>query len=382
MTDNEVYDSFDNMGLKKSILKGIYSFGFEKPSAIQQRAIVPFLTGKDIIAQAQSGTGKTGTFSIGVLQMIDENIDGTQGIILSPTRELAKQTYNVIKSLSLYSKITIREVIGGFKSTNNNRNDNINEHVIVGTPGKVLDDLIHNRILTNKLKIFVLDEADEMLSKGFMEQIEGIMRYLTRDTQIGLFSATLSPEILKITEDFMNDPIKILVKTQELTLEGLKQYYVYLNDDKDKYSVLCDLYSSFSVNQSIIYCNNRKKVSYLTNKMCENNFMVSCLYGEMPQQERNKIMDSFRNGDTRVLITTDVLSRGIDVQQVSLVINYDLPNDEISYLHRIGRTSRYGKKGIAISFITKYDTDMLKRIEKYYSTKVDELTNDFMNFLQ
>ena len=392
MTDNttQTFSSFDEMDLKKSILRGIYAYGFEKPSAIQQRAIIPFTTGRDIIAQAQSGTGKTGTFSIGVLQMIDEDVKGTQAIILSPTRELARQTYNVIKGLSQYTKITIKEVIGGLRKfegnsgsrfDRNNRNsqkdeDNTTEHIVVGTPGKVLDDLVKGRIDNKNLKIFVLDEADEMLSKGFSEQIENIFRYLSRNVQIGLFSATLPNEILKLTEEFMNDPFKILVKTDELTLEGLKQYYVDIGEERNKYETLCDLYGTFMVTQSIIYCNTKKKVHNLTSKMRDNNFMVSCLYGDMPQLERNKIMESFRSGETRVLITTDVLARGIDIQQISLVINYDLPLEVETYLHRIGRTSRYGKKGLAISLVTNQDYDLLKRIEKYYATQINELPSD------
>jgi superfamily II DNA/RNA helicase len=380
----EIYDSFDTMGLKKSILKGVYSYGFERPSAIQQRAIVPFINGKDIIAQAQSGTGKTGTFSISVLQLIDENIAETQAIILSPTRELAKQTYTVVKALATYTKITTREVIGGFRFVNNGKGERekeINEHIIVGTPGKVLDDLYHKRILTNNLRVFVLDEADEMLSKGFIEQVQNIFKYLTRDTRIGLFSATLSPEILKLTEEFMDDPCKILVKNQELTLEGLRQFYVDVGDERDKYDTLCDLYSSFSVNQSIIYCNSKKKVNWLTAKLQENNFTVACIYGDLNQNERNKIIECFRKGEIRIIITTNLLSRGIDFSQLNLILCYDLCTDEETYLHRIGRTGRYGKKGIAISFITKNDYEQMKRIEKYYNTKIEELPLNFKSLL-
>jgi len=384
MTEIEVCESFDDMGLKKSILKGIYAYGFEKPSAIQKRAIIPFISRKDIIAQAQSGTGKTGTFSISVLQMINEEELNTQAIILSPTRELAKQTYNVIKILAQYTNITIKEIIGGIKSNmyRNNSNNITNEHIIVGTPGKVLDDLYHNKINDKNLKVLVLDEADEMLSKGFTDQIKNIFKYISKDVSVGLFSATLSEEVLKITEKFMNDPVKILVKTQELTLEGLRQYYIDINDEKNKYDTLCDLYSSFSVTQSIIYCNTKKKVIYLTNKMRDNDFMVSCIYGEMLQEDRNKIMENFRNGETRVLITTDILSRGIDVNQVSLVINYDIPFEIETYLHRIGRTSRYGKKGVSISFVTNYDYDKLKQIEKYYATNIEELPMNISDILK
>jgi superfamily II DNA/RNA helicase len=371
--NTETISSFDDMDLKKPILRGIYAHGFEKPSAIQKSAIVPMTTGRDIIAQAQSGTGKTGTFSIGVLQMIDENNPEEQALILSPTRELSRQTYNVIKSLGQYTDITIKELIGGQFGNKNISKNNKPANIVVGTPGKVLSELSHNRINYETIKLLVLDEADEMLSKGFTEQIQEIFRYLSKDAQIALFSATMSNEILEITEEFMNDPYKILVKTDELTLEGIQQYRVDVIKESFKYETLCDLYSTIAITQCIIYCNTRKKVYYLSNKLRENDFTVSCIYGDMQQAERNRVMESFRTGETRILITTDILARGIDVQQVSLVINYDVPNEVETYIHRIGRSGRMGRKGTAITFSTDYDVDKLSYIEKYYNTKVYEL---------
>jgi len=371
--NTETISSFDDMGLKKPILRGIYAHGFEKPSAIQKSAIVPMTTGRDIIAQAQSGTGKTGTFSIGVLQMVDENNPEEQALILSPTRELSRQTYNVIKSLGQYTDITIKELIGGQFGNKNISKNNKPANIVVGTPGKVLSELSHNRINYETIKLLVLDEADEMLSKGFTEQIQEIFRYLSKDAQIALFSATMSNEILEITEEFMNDPYKILVKTDELTLEGIQQYRVDVIKESFKYETLCDLYSTIAITQCIIYCNTRKKVYYLSNKLRENDFTVSCIYGDMQQAERNRVMESFRIGETRILITTDILARGIDVQQVSLVINYDVPNEVETYIHRIGRSGRMGRKGTAITFSTDYDVDKLSYIEKYYNTKVYEL---------
>lgn len=374
--------TFDEMGLDTAVLRGIYSYGFEKPSEIQKLAILPFISGRDIIAQAQSGTGKTGTFSIGILQLIDKKNEKTQAIILSPTRELAKQTYNVIRGLGSATKITIKELIGGIRSTSRNTSEEHNEQIIVGTPGKILDELIRGKIKKEELKLLVLDEADEMLSKGFREQIQGIFKFLSKDVQIGLFSATISNEILDIADEFMNNPHKILIKNEGLTLEGIKQFYVYIELEKDKYNTLIDLFSSFSVTQSIIYCNTRKKVYNLTSRMRDNNFTVSCIYGDMPQIERNKVMESFRSGETRVLITTDILARGIDVQQVSLVINYDLPQEVETYIHRTGRTGRYGRIGVAISFVTKYDYGQLKYIEKYYSTIIEELPANITELIQ
>lgn len=373
-------NSFDNMGLDELILRGIYAYGFEKPSAIQQKAIIPMITGRDIIAQAQSGTGKTGTFSISALQLVDKNIKEEQALILSPTRELARQTYNVISTLGHYTNLTIKEVIGGqfHKSQVSNKGPS---NVIVGTPGKVLDELYHNRINNKTIKLMVLDEADEMLSKGFTEQIQKIFKYIPRDAQIALFSATLSQQILDLTDKFMNNPYKILVKNDELTLEGMKQFYINVEKESYKFETLCDLYSSIAITQCIIYCNTKKKVNILANKMRENNFTVSCIYGDMSQNDRNYVMESFRSGNTRVLIATDVIARGIDIQQVSLVINYDLSNDVETYIHRIGRTSRYGRRGVAITFICYHDSDHVKSIEKYYNTNIEELPSNISEIL-
>lgn len=377
--EHELIDGFDKMGLKKELLHGIYNYGFENPTIIQQKAIVPMISGRDLIAQSQSGTGKTGTFSISTLQRIDEKIEDTQAIVLSPTRELAKQTYNVMKQLSTYTKITIREAIGGYRQFAQYKDSTA--QVVVGTPGKVLDDLSRGKISHKDIKLFVLDEADEMLSKGFTEQIQKIFKYLTKDTQIVLFSATLPLEILDITRAFMNDPYKILVKTEELTLEGIKQYYVDVDRENCKFETLCDLYGTIAVTQCIIFCNTRKKVYQLTNRMLDNNFAVSSIYGDMTQQERNKILNNFRIGDTRVLITTDILARGIDVQQVSLVINYDLPNDVSTYIHRIGRSGRGGRTGVGISFVVYNDMQQLRHLERYYNTQIEALPENISDLL-
>lgn len=374
--------SFDEMGLKESLLRGIYAYGFEKPSAIQQKAICPMITGRDIIAQAQSGTGKTGTFSISVLQLIDPEIKSEQAIILSPTRELARQTYKVISSLSENMGYSIRQLIGGqFQSRYQSYKDETQSQIIVGTPGKVLDELSHGKINKTTIKLLVLDEADEILSKGFMEQIQNVFGYLPKDAQIALFSATLPDEILSLSNKFMNDPFKILVKSEQLTLEGMKQFYIDVEKENYKYDVMCDIYSSISISQCMIYCNTRKKVNFLSSKLRENNFTVSCIYGDMQQTERNRVMDSFRAGESRILITTDILARGIDVQQVSLVINYDLPSDVETYVHRVGRTTRFQRNGVAISFVTRYDYDKMKAIEKFYNMELQELPTNFAEYI-
>jgi translation initiation factor 4A len=372
----DVYENFDDLNLKENLLRGIYSMGFEKPSAIQQKGIMPIINGQDVIAQAQSGTGKTATFTIGVLQRIDESKEQIQGIILTHTRELAFQVKDVLDGISKFMNINTNLCIGGTQVKENINDLLENPHIIIGTPGRILD-MINKKVLnTRYLKLLVVDEADEMLSKIFLNQIYDIFRFLPTEIQVALFSATMTPDFFDLTKNFMRDPIKILVKTEELTLEGIAQYFINVERNDYKFEVLCDLYESFSISQSIIYCNSRKAVDEITRKMIDNNFTVASIHGDMTQDERNKIMGEFRNGISRVLISTDLLSRGIDIQQVSIVINYDVPNNIESYLHRIGRSGRFGRKGVSINFVTYYDIKKLHEIETFYSTQISEMPSD------
>jgi translation initiation factor 4A len=374
MTDI-VYESFEDMNIKEKLLRGVFAYGYEKPSYIQSKAIVPFIEGNDVIAQAQSGTGKTATFSISLLQKIDENMNETQAIVLSHTRELALQIKNVIKNLASYMNISINLSVGGTMIKNNVDELKRRPHIVIGTPGRVLDMLNKNHISKNSLRMLILDEADELLSHIFLSQIHDIFRLLPNDIQVGLYSATMTPDFFKLSNNFMRDPIKILVKNDELTLEGIRQYYIDLEKNDFKYDTLCDLYSMISVSQSIIYCNSRRIVEILNNKLTNDDFSVSMIHGDMPQTERNKIMDDFRNGVSRVLISTDLLSRGIDIQQVSIVINYDVPQSVDNYIHRIGRSGRFGRKGVSINFVTEYDKSKIEELEKYYSTQIMPLPN-------
>ncbi|KAI5747439.1 hypothetical protein M8J77_014562 [Diaphorina citri] len=371
--DVEVVSTFDNMGLREDLLRGIYAYGFEKPSAIQQRSIKPIVKGRDVIAQAQSGTGKTATFSISILQSLDTQLRETQVLCLSPTRELAVQIQKVVLALGDFMNVQCHACIGGTNLSEDLRKLDYGQHVVSGTPGRVFD-MIRRRVLrTRNIKMLVLDEADEMLNKGFKEQIYDVYRYLPPATQVVLISATLPHEILEMTSKFMTDPIRILVKRDELTLEGIKQFFVAVEREEWKFDTLCDLYDTLTITQAVIFCNTKRKVDWLTEKMREANFTVSSMHGDMPQKERDGIMKEFRSGTSRVLITTDVWARGIDVQQVSLVINYDLPNNRELYIHRIGRSGRFGRKGVAISFVKSDDIRILRDIEQYYSTQIDEM---------
>lgn len=373
--------TFDSLNLKEDLLRGIYAYGYERPSAIQQRAIDPIVSGRDVIAQAQSGTGKTATFSIGILQKIDTNTREAQALVLSPTRELAVQTQNVILALGDYMNIQAHACIGGTKIGEDVKKLDYGQHIIVGTPGRVFDMIKRQNLRTSLIKMLVLDEADEMLSRGFKEQIYDIYRYLPTNTQIVLVSATLPAEVLQITQKFMVEPIKVLVRRDELTLEGIRQFFINVEQEEWKFDTLCDLYDSLTITQAVIFCNTKRKVDWLTEKMRQANFTVSAMHGEMPQKERDAIMTEFRQGHSRVLITTDVWARGIDVQQVSLVINYDLPINRENYLHRIGRSGRFGRKGVAINFTTEDDVKILRDIEQYYSTQIEEMPMNVTDLL-
>lgn len=370
---DEVVDNFDRMGLKEDLLRGIYAYGFEKPSAIQQRAILPLTKARDIIAQAQSGTGKTATFTIGILQQLDFALLETQALILAPTRELAQQIQKVVIALGDYLNARCHSCIGGTRVRDDIAKLQTGVHIVVGTPGRVYDMLCRKVLRPDKIKVFILDEADEMLSRGFKDQIYDIFTLLPSSVQVGLFSATMPPEALEITQKFMNNPVQILVKRDELTLEGIKQFYISVEREEWKLETLCDLYDTLNITQAVIFCNTRRKVDWLTEKMRQREFTVSSTHGDISQRERDVILNEFRTGSSRVLITTDLLARGIDVQQVSLVINYDLPRNLENYIHRIGRSGRFGRKGVAINFVTGEDTRCLKELEQFYNTQIEEM---------
>jgi len=371
--EERVVTSFDDMSLKDDLLRGIYAYGFEKPSAIQQRGIMPILAGHDTIAQAQSGTGKTATFSISVLQSINLSHRATQALILAPTRELAQQIQKVVRALGDFLNVSSHACIGGTLVRDDINTLKHGVQIVVGTPGRVFDMVNRQCMILESVKLFILDEADEMLSRGFKDQIYDIFQHLPPKVQVCLFSATMPPEILDISNRFMRDPVRILVKKDELTLEGIKQFYVAVDKEEWKFETLCDLYETLTITQAIIYCNTRRKVDWLTDKMGQRDFTVSSMHGDMTGQERELIMKEFRSGSSRVLITTDLLARGIDVQQVSLVINYDLPANRENYIHRIGRSGRFGRKGVAINFVTVEDTRAMRELEAFYNTQIEEM---------
>ncbi|TVT98623.1 hypothetical protein EJB05_56058, partial [Eragrostis curvula] len=330
-TYDEVCESFDAMGLQENLLRGIYAYGFEKPSAIQQRGIVPFCKGLDMIQQAQSGD-----------------------LFVSFSK----------RGPGDYLGVKVHACVGGTSVREDQRILASGVHVVVGTPGRVFDMLRRQSLRPDYIRMFVLDEADEMLSRGFKDQIYDIFQLLPSKIQVGVFSATMPPEALEITRKFMNKPIRILVKRDELTLD-----------------ILSDLYEAVAITQSVIFVNTRRKVDWLTDKMRSMDHTVSTTHGDMDQNTRDIIMREFRSGSSRVLITTDLLARGIDVQQVSLVINYDLPTQPENYLHRIGRSGRFGRKGAAINFVTRDDEWMLFDIQKFYNVTVEVLPENLSDLI-
>lgn len=377
------YLNFEEMNLKENLLRGIFAYGFEKPSKIQSKAIVPITSGIDIIAQSQSGTGKTGTFVISALQTIDNNVNGVQAIIVSNTRELAFQIKDVCSDIGQYLNIKSVICVGGTSIHQcKDEIDSRNPIIVIGTPGRINDMIGRGYLRTRTIKILVVDEADEMLSECFQNQIRAIIQSIPFSCQICLFSATMPKEIIDLTKKFLKNPKQILVKREELTLKGIKQFYIHAERERWKFDILRDIYGQVSIGQSMLYVNTKQRASWLQKNLEFHKFTVSMIHSGMSTQERKQIMKEFRDGKSRVLISTDLLSRGIDVQQLSVVINYDIPNDKECYIHRIGRSGRFGKKGIAINFVTFDDFWKLEELMRHYQTHIDPMPKNIEKYLQ
>ena len=364
--------SFDDFDLNDNLLRGIYSYGFENPSDIQCKAL-PILNAKrDLIAQAQSGTGKTGAFTIGSLNLLDIDLKKTQILILNPTYELVNQNYDVMKALSQYMDVSIMKVVGKTSLEECKRDLQKEPQIIIGTPGRVLDMINKRYLFTQGIKLLVFDEADEMLSGGFQENIYHIIKYIPQTTQICLFSATKTDSTLELSERFLNNPETILVENKNVTLEGIQQFKVVINEEW-KYDTLIDIYNLVNISQCIIYINYKNKLMNVYDELIRNDYPVDFIHGEITKSEREKKLLDFKNGQTRMLLSTDLLSRGIDIQQLNLVINFDLPKSKETYIHRIGRSGRYGRKGVAINFITNRELGYLNELEEHYNIKIDDL---------
>jgi len=371
------YETFDEMGLTDQLSRGIYTYGFEQPSKIQQLAIVPMSNRKDILAQSQSGTGKTGAFTIGSLSVVDPNIKAPQVLVICPTRELSQQTERVAQAIGSYMGLKALSATGGNQLRADIQSLKAGAQFVVGTPGRIFDLICRGELVVDQMKYVILDEADQMLEDLFADQIKAILNNkFPTSTSLALFSATMPKNVLEVAETYLNHPVRILIPQDEVTLDGIKQYYVQLDREDWKLPVLLDLYQQITVNQALIYVNKRQKAEWLAKQLSSHGFTLEFIHGEMDVAERKKRMDDFRSGMTRVIISTDLLARGIDVQQVSLVINYEMPIQRENYVHRIGRSGRYGKKGAAINLVYGDEMNMVKEIETHYSTTIHELPDD------
>ena len=370
---------WDDLPLKESLLRGIFAYGFENPSEIQKKAIPAVLTGRDTIGQAQSGCGKTGTFAISLLQRLDVSSKTTQVLILAPTHELVHQIATVVVALGSFMEgLVVKTMVGGTSVREEIQSMSAAvPHVIVGCTGRVLDMMNRKALSSQHINMLIMDEADEMLSHGFKDQVYEIFQQLNMEIQVALFSATMPPEIIELAEKFMRDPIQITMKTVDLNLECIKQYYIALTGDDAKYETLKDIFEKITISQCIIYANTVPRVMDLYAALIKDGFPVCCIHSEMTKQDREKVMAEFRTGAFRMMISSNVTARGIDVQQVGTVINFDIPGDPHSYLHRIGRSGRWGRKGKAINFVTRADIRMLRRIEQHYGSSIEEMPADF-----
>ena len=361
---------FEDLDLNPQILRAIKEMGFEEATPIQAQSIPAVMSGRDVIGQAQTGTGKTASFGIPLLHKVDPKLKKTQALILCPTRELAIQVSNELHNLAKYMHgIKILPIYGGQEIGKQIRSLKGGVQIIVGTPGRVMDHLRRKTIRCDFIHTIILDEADEMLNMGFREDIEEVLKYLPEDRQTVLFSATMPKEIMEITKQYQKDALTIKVVKKELTVKNIEQYY-YDVRRKDKLDILTRLLDVYDPKLSLVFCNTKHMVDELANELQNRGYFAEGLHGDMKQQQRDRVMDDFRSGKVDILIATDVAARGIDVDDVDMVFNYDIPQDEEYYVHRIGRTGRAGRSGMALSFISGKEVYKLKDIERYCKTKI------------
>lgn len=370
-------DSFQNMNLKEELLRGIFASGFEKPSVLQQRAIVPCVKGDDVIAQSQSGSGKTAAGVISVLQRINVSRKETQAVVLAPTRELAQHIHKVVLSLGDYMGVCCYACVGGTDIRQTVEDlKSMRPHVIVGTPGRVSDMLTRKLISSRTIQTLVLDEAGRMVGQVFKEQLHKIFSKLPTKVQVVVLSSTTPTDVLEVTKSSVREPKNILVKKDEVTLEETLQFYVNTEQEESKMDALCGLFETLAVTRSVIFVNSRRRAERLAERLTAEDFTVHVLHGEMEQSDRNLVLKEFLSGSNRVLISTDRLVGGIHLQQVSLVINYDLPTNFESYIRRVGRDAGFGRKMVAVSMVTKENQRTLLGIQKFCSSTIKELPSN------
>lgn len=362
--------NFNQIDLKDEILRGISDMGFEEMSPIQEQAIPKILKGQDIIGQAQTGTGKTAAFGIPLLEMCDPNNRSLQALILCPTRELSIQVSEEIRRIGKYTRgISTLPVYGGQPIDRQIRALKRGVQIVVGTPGRVIDHIRRRTLRLDQLKMMVLDEADEMFDMGFRDDIGLVMDKLPEERQTIFFSATMPKEIINFASRYQKDPEIVRVVHKELTMPKIEQYYFELKEHM-KTEILSRLIDIYNPRLSIVFCNTKRKVDELTEKLVARGYLADGLHGDLRQPQRDTVMNKFRRGSIDILVATDVAARGLDVDDIDLVINYDIPQDEEYYVHRIGRTARAGREGIAFSFVVARDKNKLRNIQKYAKTTI------------
>ena len=380
--DVKLYKEFDEMNLPENLLRGIYAYGFEKPSAIQEKGIVPIAEGRDVLAQAQSGTGKTGTFVIGSLSRVDETIKKPQVLVLVHVRELAQQIEKVAKALGTFMNLQVLCAVGGNPLRDDIRQLEGGAQFIVGTPGRVFDLVNRNVLDRSEIRVLIMDEADQMLEDLFYKQVMCILeKGFPEKTRVALFSATMPEQVVEVANKILNDPVRVLIKPAAVRLEGIQQFFVSLDREDHKFECICDLYKNLNISQAVIFCNKRQKAEMLAERMTAQGYPVTCLHGELEKPERTRRMKQFIEGSTRVMVATDIIARGIDVQQISLVINYELPTNRENYVHRIGRAGRFGRKGTTINMLLPEEEGMMKDISEHYDMKVLPLPDSISNLV-
>jgi superfamily II DNA/RNA helicase len=372
--------TFEELNLNPKLVEGVYLFGYKKPSKIQIEGISMINTGKDCLIQSQSGTGKTATYLLGLLNRLDEN-HKLQGLIILPTRELAEQVYNVALQIVQKTKLNIILCIGG-KDIDYSQLRKSN--LLIGTTGRVQHLIELNKIKMNNLKLLVLDEADDMLTEGLTGKLLKITEKLPVGIQVIFISATMNPTVFEVSKELMHQPEKILLKKDQVQVSLISQFYCDVEEENYKFEVLLDIYGYISTSQAIIFCNTIRKVKWLSEKLKENNFPITSIYGDMTADERREIVQDFRESKTRLLLTTDLLARGIDIPAVNLVVNFDLPLSKETYMHRIGRCGRFDKKGVSISFVKMNDPKDVKvfnKMKHFYSLNIKEMPTDLEKYI-
>jgi len=368
-------ECFEDLPLSQEIINGIEELGFTNLFPIQAQAIMPLLEGKDVIGQAQTGTGKTAAFGIPMVERLNPKINGVQGLVLEPTRELAIQVADHISRFSRYSKLKVLPIYGGESLQKQIRALERGVHIVVGTTGRIIDHLKRGTLNLASVKIVVLDEADRMLDMGFIDDIEYILSKVPANRQTSLFSATIDQSVMNVCHRYMKKPEKILVSKDEIALTQINQYYTVVNP-KNKFEVLRNILDQKQIEKAIIFCKTRKGTNVLANRLRARGYDAKPLHAGFTQTQRDFVSNSFRKGKLKLLVATDVAARGLDIQGITHIINYEVPLDALVYFHRIGRTARMGLEGTAITLVGYGELTELNRIKTLTKTKIEEVEHN------